>query len=120
MSAALASKKSEPSTSGVPTTVSTDEESSSITAVLSDQGSSSSTAVPLPLIDENGQSQVAVEIASNMMNESKGRDCKFEVYIIACIHCFISHNCCSNSLIVMAFYMMLLFLFDANRINSKI
>lgn len=78
LSAALASKNSEPSTSGVPTTVSTDEESSSITAVLSDQGSSSSTAVPWPLIDENGQSQVAVEIASNMMNESKGRDCKFE------------------------------------------
>ncbi|KAK9932484.1 hypothetical protein M0R45_019721 [Rubus argutus] len=77
LSAALASKKSEPSTSGVPTTVSTDEESSSVTAVLSDQGSSSSTAVPLPLIDENGQSQVAV-IASNMMNESKGHDCKFE------------------------------------------
>lgn len=108
LSAALASKKSEPSTSGVPTTVSTDEESSSVTAVLSDQGSSSSTAVPLPLIEENGQSQVAV-IASNMMNESKGHDCKFEVCIIACIHCFVSHNCCSNSLIVMAFYMMLLF-----------
>ncbi|XP_061991401.1 plant UBX domain-containing protein 11 isoform X1 [Rosa rugosa] len=77
MSAALASKKSEPSISGIPTTASTDGSSSS-TAVLSDQGSSSSTVVPLSLTDKNGQSQDAVEGAPNMMNESKGPDCKFE------------------------------------------
>lgn len=85
LSAALASKKSEPATSEMPTTASTDGSSSS-TAVLADQGSSSTTVVTLPLIEKNGQLQDAVEVAPIMMNETRGHDCKFEVHILACIY----------------------------------
>ncbi|KAM1385474.1 hypothetical protein ACFX2F_032033 [Malus domestica] len=78
LSAALASNKSEPSTSGVPNAVSTGEESSSSKAVISDQGSSSSTAVESPLIDTNVQSPDAVDAASDTVMKHKGRDCKIE------------------------------------------
>ncbi|CAN6722918.1 unnamed protein product [Malus baccata var. baccata] len=78
LSAALASNKSEPSTSGVPNAVSTGEESSSSKAVISDQGSSSSTAVESPLIDTNVQSPDAVDAASDTVMKNKGRDCKIE------------------------------------------
>lgn len=69
----------------MPTTASTDGSSSS-TAVLADQGSSSTTVVTLPLIEKNGQLQDAVEVAPIMMNETRGHDCKFEVHIVACIY----------------------------------
>nr|XP_011462624.1 PREDICTED: UBX domain-containing protein 4 isoform X1 [Fragaria vesca subsp. vesca] len=77
LSAALASKKSEPATSEMPTTASTDGSSSSA-AVLADQGSSSTTVVTLPLIKNNGQLQDAVEVTPIIMNETRGHDCKFE------------------------------------------
>ncbi|XP_050373611.1 plant UBX domain-containing protein 11 [Argentina anserina] len=77
LSAALASKKSEPSASGIPTPASTGGSSLSA-ASLSDQGSSSSTVVTLPLIAENGQLQGAVEVAPNMIKKSEVRECEFE------------------------------------------
>lgn len=96
MSAALASNKSEPSTSGIPNAVSTGEESSSSKVVISDQGSSSSTAVESPLIDTNVQSPDAIDAASHAVMKNKGRDCKIEVHIITCTHCFISHLVFAN------------------------
>ncbi|ONI29245.1 hypothetical protein PRUPE_1G189300 [Prunus persica] len=74
LSAALASNNSEPSTSGVPNTVSTDEGSSSST----NQGRSSSAAVPLPSIDTNDQSPDAIDAVSDTVKKNKGRDCRVE------------------------------------------
>ncbi|BBG93579.1 Ubiquitin-like superfamily protein [Prunus dulcis] len=64
LSAALASNNSEPSTSGVPNTVSTDEGSSS--------------TVPSPSIDTNDQSPDAIDAVSDTVKKNKGRDCRVE------------------------------------------
>ncbi|BFG15702.1 hypothetical protein CerSpe_019760 [Prunus speciosa] len=74
LSAALASNNSEPSTSGVPNTVSTDEVRSS----SANQGSSSSAVVPSPSIDTNDQSPDAIDAVSDTVKKNKGRDCRVE------------------------------------------
>ncbi|VVA38214.1 PREDICTED: UBX [Prunus dulcis] len=74
LSAALASNNSEPSTSGVPNTVSTDEGSSSST----NQGCSPSAAVPSPSIDTNDQSPDAIDAVSDTVKKNKGCDCRVE------------------------------------------
>lgn len=107
LSAALASNNSEPSTSEVPNTVSTDEGSSSST----NQGRSSSAAVPSPSIDTNDQSPDAIDAVSDTVKKNKGRDCRVEVHIITYIYSPIKFF----SIGKLHKYMMILLFFGINR-----
>lgn len=103
LSAALASNNSEPSTSGVPNTVSTDEGSSSST----NQGA----AVPSPSIDTNDQSPDAIDAVSDTVKKNKGRDCRVEVHIITYIYTPIKFFIIGK----LHKYMMILLFFGINR-----